>query len=233
MKIIKKVIFYFLKKITTKSQYQNILCLYNKHKQSKIFKNMSIEQRFNKIYNEHLWNDKTYNNKNYKFFSGAGSHKNEIIEPYIEIISDFLKKLHKPIIVDAGCGDFNVGKNFIKLSSKYYGFDVFDDLIKFNKEKFKFENLIFEKKDITKDFLPSADILFVRQVLQHLDNNSIQKFLKNIEMKYNFLIITEHMPDHEFTPNLDRVSGGFSGNLSGVILDKYPFNMDYIKKKNF
>mgnify|MGYP006077078395 CR=1 FL=1 len=231
MKIIKKSIFYFLEKITTKKQYQKILYLYSKHKQNKMFKNMSVEQRFSKVYNEHLWKDKNHQDKNFKFFSGSGSHEAKIINPYIRVVSEFLKTLNKPVVVDAGCGDFNVGINFIDLVSKYYAFDIFEDLIKLNKENFKFQNLIFEKKDIIKDFLPSADILFVRQVLQHLDNESIKKFMRNVENKYNFLIITEHMPDQTFTPNLDKISGGFMGNFSGVILDKNPFNINYITKK--
>tara|TARA_B110000971_G_C20009222_1_gene500750 strand:- start:1263 stop:2030 length:768 start_codon:yes stop_codon:yes gene_type:complete len=231
MKILKKSIFYFLEKVTTKEQYQKILYLYSKHKQNKMFRNMSIEQRFSKVYNEHLWKDKNYKSKNYKFFSGSGSHEAEIINPYIKVVSEFLKTLNKPTIVDAGCGDFNVGINFIGLSSKYYAFDIFEDLISLNKENFKFQNLIFEKKDIIKDFLPSADILFVRQVLQHLDNKSIKRFIQNINNKYNFLIVTEHMPEGKFNPNLDKISGGFMGNFSGVILDKKPFNLDFIKKK--
>ena len=44
MKILKKSIFYFLEKVTTKEQYQKILYLYSKHKQNKMFR--KIDQVF-------------------------------------------------------------------------------------------------------------------------------------------------------------------------------------------
>ena len=31
--------------------------------------------------------------------------------------------------------------------------------------------------------------------------------------------------------NLDRVSGGFLGNLSGVYLEEAPFKLDYLEKE--
>ena len=51
----------------------------------------------------------------------------------------------KPVVIDYGCGDFNVGKNFINEVKTYYAYDVVDNLIKYNKKKFKFKNLHFKK----------------------------------------------------------------------------------------
>ena len=89
----------------------------------------------------------------------------------------------KPVVIDYGCGDFNVGKNFINEVKTYYAYDVVDNLIKYNKKKFKFKNLHFKKKDITKDNIIAVDVIFVRQVLQHLSNRDIEKFLKIIRKK--------------------------------------------------
>tara|TARA_B110000305_G_C19398220_1_gene618662 strand:+ start:919 stop:1683 length:765 start_codon:yes stop_codon:yes gene_type:complete len=230
MKKLRQILFFLLKKILAKNQYQRILFYYHKKKQRKIYKNLSLEGIFSKIYKNNLWDDKSLNNNN-SFFSGAGSHKKQIVEPYIEIITKFLKKQNKPIIIDAGCGDFNIGINFVKFSDKYYAFDIVENLIKHNKEKFNFDNLFFEKKDITVDILPSGDILFLRQVLQHLNNSSILKFLKNIRGKFKFLIVTEHVPYNDYKKNLDRISGGFLGNYSGIYLEEEPFNMSYLSKE--
>ena len=38
----------------------------------------------------------------------------------------------------------------------------------------------------------------VRQVLQHLSNNDIKLFLKNIKYKCKFLIVTEHYTSKKF-----------------------------------
>ena len=230
MKKLRQILFFLLQKTISKSQYQKILFDYHKKKQNKIYKNLSLEDIFSKIYSNNLWDDKKLNNNNI-FFSGAGSHKKEIVEPYINIITKFLKKQNKPIIIDAGCGDFNIGNNFVKFSSKYYAFDIVENLIDHNKKNFKFDNLVFEKKDITEDTLPSGDILFLRQVLQHLNNSSIHNFLNNIKGKFKYLIITEHVPYNDYKKNLDRISGGFLGNYSGIYLEEEPFKMDYQKKE--
>ena len=88
MKKLRQILFFLLKKILAKNQYQRILFYYHKKKQRKIYKNLSLEGIFSKIYKNNLWDDKSLNNNN-SFFSGAGSHKKQIVEPYIEIITKY------------------------------------------------------------------------------------------------------------------------------------------------
>ena len=154
------------------------------------FKKLTTEETFKKIYEEKIWE---YGDRQ-KYCSGGGSHNLKIITPYINIISDFLNTKNKPIVIDAGCGDFNLGKNFVKSCRKYFAIDIYDKLIEYNRKKFKLNNLEFLTKDITKDKLPDGDILIVRQVLQHLSNKEIINFLKNIKNKYNYFIVVEHLP---------------------------------------
>ena len=89
MKKLRQLLFFLLKKTLSRTQYQRILFFYHKKKQSKMYKNLSLEDIFSKIYKNNLWDDKILNNNN-PFFSGAGSHKKEIVEPYVEIIIKFL-----------------------------------------------------------------------------------------------------------------------------------------------
>ena len=81
---------------------------------------------------------------------------------------------------------------------------------------------------------PKAEICIVRCVLQHLSNAMIKKFLTNVENKFEFLIITEHVPSsNSFKSNQDITSGpGIRLHKnSGVDLAKYPFNLKYKKKR--
>ena len=56
-----------------------------------------------------------------KFYSGDGSHDPKIIEPYIQFVQEFLQSFKEKIsLVDLGCGDFNVGKNFVQFTQKYF-----------------------------------------------------------------------------------------------------------------
>ena len=86
--------------------------------------------------------------------------------------------------------------------------------------------------DITSGELPAGDVCFVRQVLQHLSNESIINFVKAIKNKYKYLIITEHFPSSKnFVANLDKPTGPDVRlyDKSAVILTKPPFNLRVIK----
>ena len=89
--------------------------------------------------------------------------------------------------------------------------------------------------DITYDQLPPGDVCFVRQVLQHLSNESILNFLKIIENKYKYLVVTEHFPSSKnFVANLDKPNGPDVRlyDQSAVILTEPPFNLKVIKDIN-
>ena len=178
----------------------------------------------NQIYDLKLWGGKEFD-----FYSGEGSHHPKIIKPYLEQLISFLKSHNNNLIIcDLGCGDFNIGKHLIKHSKKYIAIDIADDLINRNKNLFREKNLEFECLDISKDNLPPADCIILRQVLQHLSNAEIKRIVEKLA-DYKYVILTEHLPLGPFTPNKDIISG--QGNRiklsSGVNLIKPPFNFKY------
>jgi len=193
------------------------------------FKNLSNSETFNKIYKEGLWGKNEYGEST----SGSGSHTNEIIQPYISEISKFLLDIKPSILVDLGCGDFNVGKNFVNLCEKYIACDVSSEILNRNIENFsKLKNVNFNLLDLTSDHLPRGDVCFVRQVLQHLTNDDIKKFVDklNYQKPYKYLVLTEHLPlSDNFKPNIDKNRGASIRLLfkSGVVLHSKPFNLNY------
>lgn len=221
-----------LKKILKKNTPEIILNIYRKmcrelkyRKTHFMIKNLTLDQKFNYIYKNKFWGSKT----DKEFYSGEGSHDPKIANPYVEIITKFLSKLSNPVVVDLGCGDFNIGSKISHLSKKYYAIDLVEDLINYNKENFKNENLIFSKLDITKDTLPNGDVCLVRQTLQHLSNEDIFSFINNINGKYKFLIVTEHLPGANFNANSNIGTNPDTRQLfnSGVVLHKPPFNLKF------
>ena len=107
------------------------------------FKNMRNEEIFDKIYNEGIWG----RDKSMISTSGGGSHIKEIINPYITKVSDFLKKIKPSVIVDLGCGDFNVGSKFVSLTDRYIACDVSNVILRRNKDKFSsLKNVEFKFK---------------------------------------------------------------------------------------
>ena len=180
------------------------------------------------VYDMKLWGGKEDN-----FYSGEGSHKPEIIEPYIQAIVSFLKSFQTPLAVcDLGCGDFNIGKELVPYTKQYIAVDIVDALITYNTMHFKADNLEFQCLDIAVDELPSGDCVIIRQVLQHLSNTEVQNVLAKLT-DYKYVVLTEHVPSEQFTPNVDIISGqGIRlKKQSGLDVLAPPFNFQVKEEK--
>lgn len=182
----------------------------------------------NQVYRMKLWGSGASD-----FYSGNGSHHPAIINPYIDELQSFLKSFDPPLtICDLGCGDFNVGKELVKYAKKYIAIDIVEDLIKYNAEKYKEDNLEFRCLDIAKDDLPVADCVLLRQVLQHLSNAEVHQIVNKL-VNFKYVILTEHVPEENFIPNKDIISGqGIRlKKQSGINLLVEPFNLEIKEEK--
>lgn len=183
----------------------------------------ATDRAMTQIYEQKLWGG-----KNVDFYSGSGSHESYLVEPYIKVVTNFLQSFEeKPTVCDLGCGDFNIGKQLVEFTKHYTAIDIVPKLIERNNQLFKDENLEFQCLDIAKDKLPKADIVFLRQVLQHLSNKEIKATLHKVK-QYKYVILTEHIPDGDFKSNKDIISGqGIRlKNNSGVSVLDDPFNFE-------
>lgn len=186
---------------------------------------------FTRIYEEGLWG--RANDTQQVYYSGQGSHDPALVEPYVRAVSLYLH-FHtliigkKPNIVDLGCGDFNVGARLRPLCHHYIACDVAAPVIQWNRKKYQNLGVDFRQLDILADPLPEGDIVFLRQVLQHLSNAQIAIALQKIAKTYRFLVLTEHLPPgNSFTANLDKRSGSdirLSAG-SGVVVTQPPFSL--------
>lgn len=189
----------------------------------------SNQEIFDRIYLDGAWgrgNDGVA-------LSGSGSHEPKIIGPYISALSNFFDTLDSsPVVVDLGCGDFNVGEKLCDRASHYIACDVSLEVLRRNSTR-DLPNVSFSQLDITKDVLPKGDVAIVRQVLQHLSNKEIVSFVRrlNIERSFNWIIITEHVPIGNFAPNRDKPVGpGIRLSIkSGVDITRRPFDMQFIE----
>lgn len=197
----------------------------------KLFQNRKNSEIFNEIYEKAFWGK----SKDGLASSGEGSHNPKLILPYIKSVKNFLLDRNFSTIVDLGCGDFNIGKNFVNYVKRYVACDVSDIILKRNIKRYSsYNNLEFKKIDLGIDMLPEGDICILRQVLQHISNQDIINFCNKINLynPYKCLILTEHLPlIKKFTFNLDKPSGPKTriGIGSGVILHKKPFNLKFKK----
>ncbi|MDZ7806259.1 MAG: SAM-dependent methyltransferase, partial [Gracilimonas sp.] len=60
--------------------------------------------------------------------------------------------------------------------------------------------------DIAKDDLPSGDCAILRHVLQHVSNTEVQQVVDRLT-DFRYVILTEHLPEGDFMPNKDIISG--------------------------
>ncbi len=220
----------FLKKIIP----SKILNIYYSIKIRKKFKSKKVKEIFKEIYFQQLWRPED-ERKNFEYYSGIGSYDKELVNEYVDSVKNFLLTFkNKPDVVDLGCGDFNVGLKLRKYCRNYIASDIVNELIDHNKKKFKQYDVDFRVLDITKNDLPEAEICFLRQVLQHLSNNSILSFIRLLKKKYKYILITEHFPNEsKFIPNIDKSDGPDIRiyQNSAVVLTAPPFNLKVVKEK--
>ena len=196
------------------------------------FKGMNTSDIFDKIYEDGIWGKDEFGDST----SGSGSHSFEPVNAYVEAVKVEINTLSCGNIVDLGCGDFSVGKSFIDNCSKYVACDISSVILERNRRSYQFENLEFKQINLAEDELPKGDIAFVRQVLQHLSNSEIKKFVDYVNKvkPYRYLLVTEHIPSEKgFIPNIDKPSGSNIRFLlnSGIELHKDPFLLEYKSKR--
>lgn len=189
------------------------------------FLGLSAKETFDKIYKEKYWGVDSEGWPS----SGTGSHEANIVEPYIEKMSDFLRSLGQPKVVDLGCGDFNIGIKLVGLAGSYIACDISETIIGINRERYARPNLEFRVVNIVEDELPRADVCVIRQVLQHLSNRDIQAFVKRLqtEKPYRYVVVTEHVATGAgHAINIDKPTGPGTRveKSSGVDLALPPFN---------
>lgn len=71
------------------------------------YEDLETQQVFDRIHEQGAWGKDDSGNAT----SGAGSHEDSIVDPYVEKVSNLLTKLGCKPVMDWGCGAFNVGKN--------------------------------------------------------------------------------------------------------------------------
>lgn len=193
------------------------------------FSGLSNAEIFEKIYEEKRWGSSVQEDR--KYSSGDGTRDKEIVAKYIDAVTYFSSQ--NPNLksgLDLGCGDFSVGVAFCDLFEDFKAMDVAKNVIRENKNLYKSKNVSFSALDLTSGKIPSTDVIFVRQVLQHLSNREIEKFVRNVEGKFRHLIVTESIAKSIFfKANKDTITGpGIRIHKnSGVELEKAPFNLSF------
>lgn len=177
----------------------------------------SAKDAFAAIYKNGEWGKDTDGNG----ISGSGSIP-ENVKPYLNFLQQFLRNRSIMSVVDIGCGDWALHRHIDFGHAKYSGFDVFEELIEKNRKRFGNDRIEFHARDAINETIPRAELLIVKDVLQHWPSSEIIKFLpKTAGFKY--ALITNDIDIIDSSKNNSEIAG--FGGWRPLDLGKHPFNL--------
>lgn len=192
-----------------------------------------LDHVFNEIYAKGMWRPE---GAEAEFHSGPGSLA-PVTAGYEAFVAGILDS--DPAIetlVDIGCGDFQVSQRIlgrVKRPITYVGCDIASLVVDHNQRTHgRAGKISFQTLNVAKDALPAGDIVTIREVFQHLSNDTILAAIANLRTTFKRAIITEALPLEPSAPNLDIVSGYRTrdGYNSGVYLELSPFNLKVLDR---
>lgn len=149
---------------------------------------------FDKIYKRGGWSNKG---------SGPGSDPN-VYKEYASVVSNIIKFTPNiKTILDVGCGDFKIMTSVDMSNKEYVGIDVSQTIINENNKLYSKENIKFLNLDVTSDEIPEADIIIIKDVLQHLPNDMVKNILNLVKTKCKYALITNDYTDKNLNNDIE------------------------------
>ncbi|MCD1162393.1 class I SAM-dependent methyltransferase [Peribacillus frigoritolerans] len=147
-----------------------------------------MKELFTNIYKKNRWG-------NSESVSGTGSSLTQT-KTIIQELPSIIKQLQIKKMIDAPCGDFNWMKEIYKNTELYIGIDIVDEIIKRNKKEYPLNNVQFFHMDITKDRLPTGDLILCRDCLVHFSFSDIHLALNNFKASQSRYLLTTTFTNH-------------------------------------
>lgn len=169
-----------------------------------------LADTFTRIYRENHWQSDESR-------SGVGSEMGRTTNIRARL-PWLLEALNAQSLLDAGCGDLNWMQTVCwREPLIYVGVDIVPELVETLRRQHPRVHL--ETGDITRDRLPTCDVILCRTVLFHLPNADIARALANFARSGARYLLTTTYPWH--FPNEDISAGGWRR----LNLQAAPFNM--------
>ena len=159
---------------------------------------------FETIYRENIWGA-----------SGGGSKLDTTVE-YRRLLVALLRKNHIRSVLDIGCGDWEFSRAIPWDDIHYVGIDIVSQLIEENRRKYGTHNIQFLRMDAVDENWPVAELLIVKDVLQHLSNAGVSRMLKKVQ-NYRYALITNNYAKANFESE--------DGDTRPLNLRAPPFNL--------
>lgn len=156
-----------------------------------------MNKRFEEIYSNNEWGHG----------SGEGSLP-EHNEGYVKFLQSFISNNEIKTVVEMGCGDWQFSKIIDWGIATYRGFDVVQNVVDRNHREFSRPGVEFKLYSGQADELPVADLLIVKDVLQHLSNARIQAVIPAFG-RFRKVLVTNCVNPRGHTVHHDIEDGDF------------------------
>jgi SAM-dependent methyltransferase len=179
---------------------------------------MEHKNIFNRIYNTGLWR----------------ANITDVLDPNIEpnsqiyrpFVENFIKNQRIISVMEIGCGNWETLKGIDLSGVDYTGVDVSDVVLSLAKQNAPPGTKLLNVNAVY-DPLPTAELLLMKDVLQHWSNDDVLRFLPKMH-GYDYALITNGfvLGNESLNVNIDQETGGFRP----IDLTKEPFSLvgDYI-----
>jgi SAM-dependent methyltransferase len=176
-----------------------------------------MRERFERIYANNEW--------------GCGSGEGSLpihTEGYISLIQHFIQEREIRSVVDLGCGDWQFSKFIDWGKAHYCGYDIVRTVVENNQATYASKQVEFRLFSGDFNDLPNADLLIVKDVLQHWSNQAIAEFLPVLK-RYPYSLVTNCVNPRRRTFSTDIDDGGFRY----LDLQAAPFNLEATELLSF
>ena len=153
-----------------------------------------MESTFAPFYAENRWGDSESR-------SGPGSNLTRTAKLRDEL-PVLLQEIGARTLLDAPCGDFNWMKDTKLDLDLYFGVDVIPDLITRNRRLYGDVRTQFVLLDLTRDWLPKADVILCRDCFIHFSYRHIGLAIKNFKLTRSIYLLTNTYPDWRRNENI-------------------------------
>lgn len=137
--------------------------------------------------------------------SGSGSTP-EVTASYRQFLTNFIKQRDVKSVVDLGCGDWQFSQMLDWTGIDYVGIDVSKVVLK-NTSVFARPGIKFIEMNGVTGSVPGADLLILKDVIQHWTNDDIHRFIPSLN-KFKYALITNGSHIGSCTTNTPNVIGG-------------------------
>ena len=158
-----------------------------------------MEEIFLAIYHGNLWGSQESR-------SGPGSTLSRAADFLPDLVA-LLGTLNTRVLVDAPCGDFTWAAPLADAVERYIGVDVVGEIIRRNQRLASGPARVFLHGDLTRDPIPSADVILCRDCLVHFAFADIWRAFRNFQESGGRYLLTTTFIERDGNP--DIATGGW------------------------